>query len=71
MHCQQFETDMFWIDGDPRGTSVLQATFAARNEAVLNNDLVRLHLLKEVISHLEHSGAVAYPTSLQERGRKI
>jgi len=71
MHCKPFNTDLFSIDGDPRGTSVLQATFAARNEAVLNNDLVRLHMLKEVISHLEHSGAVAYPTSLQERGRKL
>ena len=49
------------------GLSVLQATFNAVDEAVKQNDIVLVHLLKEVISHLEHAGAVRDPTSLQER----
>lgn len=57
--------DLF-IDDD---TSVLQAAYNALDEAAarLDNDGVRLHLLREVISHLEHAGAVQNPSSLQER----
>jgi hypothetical protein len=29
-----------------------------------------VYLIKEVISHLEHAGAVLDPSSLQERGMK-
>jgi hypothetical protein len=52
--------------------SILQATFKALEDGKLRNDDVLVHLLKEVISHLEHAGAVYDPTSLQERGfRKL
>ncbi|RDL38675.1 uncharacterized protein BP5553_03015 [Venustampulla echinocandica] len=50
------------------GLSVLQAAFDALDGAVLRNDGVLAHLLKEVISHLQHAGAVIDPMSLQERG---
>ncbi len=56
-------------DNDPRGPSILLATFAARDKAVLANERIRMHMFKEVISHLEHAGALLYPNSLQERGR--
>lgn len=55
------------IDDD---TSVLQAACNALDKAAaarLDNDGVRVHLLKEVISYLEHAGAVLNPSSLQER----
>jgi len=45
--------------------SILQATLNARSGYV--NDPVKLHLYKEVISYLEHEGAVMDPTLLQER----
>jgi hypothetical protein len=51
--------------------SVLQATHHALDEAVKHNDHVLVHLIKEVISHLEHAGAVLDPTSLQERGVRV
>jgi hypothetical protein len=52
------------------GLSVLQAAFNALEEAVTrtDNNEVLVHLLKEVISHLEHAGAVQTPSSFQERG---
>jgi hypothetical protein len=50
------------------GLSILQATFNALDGAKFRYDNVLVHLLKEVISHLEHAGAVHDPTSLQERG---
>ncbi|KAE8444619.1 hypothetical protein EG329_014367 [Mollisiaceae sp. DMI_Dod_QoI] len=53
------------------GLSVLQAAFNALDEATAshtNNNSVFVHLIKEVISHLEHAGAVQNPSSLQERG---
>jgi hypothetical protein len=62
------DTDDLLLDSDPRGLSVLQATLAARDKAVLANDRIRMHMFKEVISHLELAGAVTHPTSLQERG---
>lgn len=49
------------------GLSVLQAAFDALDMAISRNNDVLAHLLKEVISHLEHAGAVRDPTSLQER----
>jgi len=55
------------------GLSVLQAAFNALDEAAmcLENNGVLVHLIKEVISHLEHAGAVQSPTSLQERGQPV
>lgn len=50
------------------GLSIIQATFKALEDAKLRNDDVLIHLLKEVISHLEHAGAAHDPTSLEERG---
>jgi hypothetical protein len=50
--------------------SVLQATHHALDEAVKHNDHVLVYLVKEVISHLEHAGAVLDPSSLLERGVK-
>jgi hypothetical protein len=35
----------------------------------MRDDNLQVHLLKEVISHLEHAGAVQNPSSLQERGK--
>ena len=49
------------------GLSILSATFDALNGAIMHSDNVLVHLFKEVISHLEHAGAVQDPTSLQER----
>jgi ankyrin repeat protein len=46
--------------------SILQATFNARSGYV--NDAVKLHLYKEVVSYLQHEGAVPDPTIFQERG---
>jgi hypothetical protein len=43
-------------------------TFNALDEAVKHSDSILTHLIKEVISHLEHAGAVLDPKSLQERG---
>jgi len=57
------------FNNDPRGLSVLQATMAARNQAVQADDYIRHDRFKNVISHLEHAGAVLQPTSLEERGR--
>ncbi|KAK0109879.1 hypothetical protein ONS95_002550 [Cadophora gregata] len=52
--------------------SILHATYNALDDAVKQTDSVLVHLLREVISHLEHAGAVQNPTSLQERGtRKV
>jgi hypothetical protein len=51
--------------------SVLQATLHALDEAVKHNDTVLVYLINEVISHLEHAGAVLDPTSLQERGMRM
>lgn len=48
--------------------SILHATYSALDDAVKQTDSVLVHLLREVISHLEHAGAVQNPTSLQERG---
>ena len=49
--------------------SVLQAAFDALEAAAhADNGAVLVHLIKEVVSHLEHAGAVQNPTSLQERG---
>ncbi|KAE9368274.1 ankyrin [Stipitochalara longipes BDJ] len=48
--------------------SVLQATHHALDEAVKHDDHVLVYLVKEVIAHLEHAGAVLDPSSLQERG---
>ena len=50
------------------GTSILQASFNALTDAMKHGDVVLVHLVKEVISHLEHAGAVLEPKSLQERG---
>ncbi|KAH7336222.1 hypothetical protein BKA65DRAFT_29867 [Rhexocercosporidium sp. MPI-PUGE-AT-0058] len=50
--------------------SILHATFNALDAAVKQTDKVLVHLLKEVISYLEHAGAVQDPTSLEERGAK-
>ncbi|KAL5317468.1 hypothetical protein ACEPPN_014563 [Leptodophora sp. 'Broadleaf-Isolate-01'] len=50
--------------------SILHATFNALDEAVKQTDIVLVHLLKEVISHLEHAGAVQDPTSLEERSTR-
>jgi len=50
------------------GVSVLQAASDALDEAARHNESVLVHLLTEVISHLEHAGAVHDPSSLQERG---
>ena len=50
--------------------SVLQATLHALDEAAKHNDTMLVYLIKEVISHLEHAGAVQDPTSLQERGMR-
>jgi hypothetical protein len=48
--------------------SVLQSAFNALEAAShADNDAVLVHLIKEVVSHLEHAGAVQNPTSLQER----
>ncbi|KAL2069053.1 hypothetical protein VTL71DRAFT_15391 [Oculimacula yallundae] len=52
------------------GRSILQAAFTALQEAIKKPDNVLVHLLKEVISHLEHAGAVQDPTSLEERGTR-
>ncbi|KAE8450375.1 hypothetical protein EG329_006449 [Mollisiaceae sp. DMI_Dod_QoI] len=46
--------------------SILQATLNARSGHV--NNPVKMHLYKEVISYLEHEGAVSEPSLLQERG---
>ena len=59
------------FNNDPRGLSVLQATIAARNQAVQADDHIRHDRFKNVISHLEHAGAVLQPTSLEERGRPM
>ncbi|KAF8861772.1 hypothetical protein BDZ45DRAFT_739937 [Acephala macrosclerotiorum] len=45
--------------------SILQATLNARSGHV--NDAVKMHLYNNVISYLEHEGAVPEPTLLQER----
>ncbi|KAH8672774.1 hypothetical protein BGZ60DRAFT_485198 [Tricladium varicosporioides] len=50
------------------GSSVLQATSNALDEAVKNKQELLAHLLREVISHLEHAGAERNPTSILERG---
>jgi hypothetical protein len=50
--------------------SVLQATHHALDEAVKHDKHVLVHLINEVIAHLEHAGAVLDPSSLQERGRR-
>jgi hypothetical protein len=50
------------------GVSVLQAASDALNEAARHSESVLVHLVTEVISHLEHAGAVHDPSSLQERG---
>lgn len=46
--------------------SILQATLNVRSAYV--NDAVKMHLYKEVISYLEHEGAITEPTLLQEIG---
>ena len=56
--------------GDDNELSVLQAPLHALDEAAKHNDTMLVYLIKEVISHLEHAGAVQDPTSLQERGLK-
>ncbi|KAF4622728.1 hypothetical protein G7Y89_g14300 [Cudoniella acicularis] len=50
------------------GLSVLQSARHALDEAVKHDQAIQIHLLREVISHLEHAGAVQNPTSLLERG---
>jgi hypothetical protein len=50
------------------GTSILQATCNALENATKHGDAIQIHLLKEVISHLEHAGAALQPKSTQERG---
>ena len=57
------------LNNDPRGLSVLQATIVARSRAVQADDHIRHYKLKNVISLLEHAGAILQPTSLEERGR--
>jgi len=58
-----------FIDYDvDNGFSILHVTFNALHGARMRGDDVLVHLFKEVISHLEHAGAVQDPTSLQERG---
>lgn len=47
---------------------MLQAAFNALTNAMKHGDPVTVHLVKEVISYLEHAGAVLEPRSLQERG---
>lgn len=51
-----------------RGESILRATFNAQAKAVESDNQVKLDNFKEVIALLERSGAVEYPTSVQERG---
>lgn len=51
-----------------RHESILRATLDAQARAVQSNNQVKLDNFKEVIALLARSGAVEYPTSLQERG---
>lgn len=46
--------------------SIFQATYNARGGFV--NDAVTMHLYNEVISYLQHEGAVPDPTIFEERG---
>lgn len=66
-----FSQQLFAIRSDNtvvNDKSILHATYNALDDAVKQTDSVLVHLLREVISHLEHAGAVQNPTSLQERG---
>ncbi|TAQ91197.1 hypothetical protein B7494_g482 [Chlorociboria aeruginascens] len=53
------------LDGE--GMSILQAALNAKTEAVLKNDMIKINLLANTISYLEHYGAVENPTLMQER----
>ncbi|PVH83761.1 hypothetical protein DL98DRAFT_103771 [Cadophora sp. DSE1049] len=54
------------VNGQP--ISVLQATLNAKTKAVYDKHEVKIHLFDNVISYLEHDGAVADPTVMLERG---
>lgn len=47
---------------------MLQGAFNSLTDAMKHGDPVLVHLIKEVVSYLEHAGAVLEPRSLQERG---
>lgn len=55
-------------DMDGQRISILQATRNAKNAAVFTKDELKMHLFDNVISYLEHGGAVCDPTIMQERG---
>ena len=62
-----FDVDMETDDD----MSVLQATCNALEGATKHGDCILVHLLREVIAHLEHAGAVLDPKSIQERGSAV
>lgn len=53
---------------DGQRTSILRATRNAKAEAVLTKHELKIHLFDNVISYLEHDGAVSDPTIMEERG---
>jgi len=48
--------------------SILQATLNARVDAVLKDDYLKIYDFKNVISYLQHAGAVTEPTPFEEHG---
>ena len=50
------------------GASILRATLNAKVDVVMKNDLLKIYDFKNVISYLEHAGAVTEPTIFEERG---
>jgi hypothetical protein len=50
------------------GVSILRATLNARVDVVMKNDLLKFYDFNNVISYLEHAGAVTEPTIFEERG---
>ncbi|KAH7407375.1 hypothetical protein BKA64DRAFT_640309 [Cadophora sp. MPI-SDFR-AT-0126] len=53
---------------DGQSISVLQATLNAKAKAVCDKHELKIHLFDNVISYLEHEGAVSDPTLMLERG---
>ena len=55
-------------DVDGQRLSILQATRKAKSLAVFAKHDLKIHLFDNVISYLEHDGAVSDPTPMEERG---
>lgn len=48
----------------------MQAAHNALHGATRSGDIVLVYMMREVVSYLEHGGAIVDPSSLQERGSK-